>query len=215
MCVGAVCVRVCVHIRVSVLMAAAGQAQGTWGGSSLVRLLALNRASGRFPFSVFCPRPSPGPPPGGHPSAGLLPAAGGAGPAAPRGCGRPSWEQEPRLQRPRPPFPWGSRAGGLGCCRLVPPQKGRGRKLPGEAEALGSLPLPRPAQRPGVRTAPRESRPCDQALRSRAPGEGCLAGGPGLIPPVPRVRAMTVGKSSRGSPGLPVLGRDQRSEGWA
>lgn len=198
--VGAVCVRVCVHIHVSVLMAAAGQAQGTWGGgSSLVRLLALNRASGRFPFSVFCPRPSPGPPPGGQPSAGLLPAVGGAGPVAPRGCGHPSWEQEPRLQRPRPPFPWGSHAGGLGCCRLVPPKKGRGRKLPGEAEALGSLPFPTPSPAPRHAHSPeREPPPVTKHCGSWAPGEGCLAGGPGLIPPVPRVCAMTVGKSFRG-----------------
>lgn len=44
---------------------------GPWTGPPLVRLLALNRASGRFPFSLLSPSPTPRPAPWPSPCAGL------------------------------------------------------------------------------------------------------------------------------------------------
>lgn len=130
-CVVAVRVRACVHIHVLVLMAAADQAQGTLEGvgSPLVRLLALNRASGRFPSSVFSPRPTPRPPlrrcpfcwppPQPWEEQGLRPH---------RVCGCPSRKHEPRLERPWPPFPWGVPHRGSGLLLPGPSQVGKGKE---------------------------------------------------------------------------------------
>lgn len=63
-CVVAVRERVCVRIHVCwsrwLLWT---RPWGPWRGPPLVRLLMLNRASGRFPFSLFSPSPSPRPAP--------------------------------------------------------------------------------------------------------------------------------------------------------
>lgn len=61
----------------------------------------------------------------------------------------------------------------------------------------------------------------DQALLLSGPWEeAARSGGPGLIPPVPRIHAMTLGKSFRESSDLYVLVSDghlrpENSEGWA
>lgn len=143
-CVVAVHVRVCVHIHVLVSMAAADQAWRALQGPPLVRLPALNGASGRFPLSLSSPSPPPGWPLSWFPSTGLLHSFGRSESRPHQVCtALPKSKSQggERLQLPVP----GVSMEGSGLLLLASPGREGEGSFPGEAKALDSLPpLPAP-----------------------------------------------------------------------
>lgn len=186
-CVVAVHVRVCVHIHVLVSMAAADQAWRALQGPPLVRLPALNGASGRFPLSLSSPSPTPQ----AGPLAGSLPLAsstalGGAS-RDPSRCALPFPKARAREVRGRSyrflGFPW---RGLDGCCLLL--REGK------EKEASQGRPRPwirclhtqLPGAYPALTTCPVQPCKGPPSLLSTAAhrdlGGGCLVGGPQADP---------------------------------
>lgn len=153
---------------------------GPWRGPPLVRLLALNRASGRFPF--FLLQASLPPPPGVPLSRFPFPLP----PATSQlreGCGL------------RPPgaavCPESVSRGARGCRVLVPcllpgsSRKGRTRKLPRGHQGPGLLPLSTSnSQEPTRPLSTCHVQPCtgasfpDQALLPSGPWEEAARSGP-------------------------------------
>lgn len=194
-CVGAVRVGVCVHIHVMVSMAAADRALGTLRGP---------------PWSgTWTVPPLPSPPAPGLPQPGpLLPASssasGGAGPETLPGAQLPFLPESMSQGGERPQLPFagegeGVHAGGLGCCHLLPSPgtEGEGSSSGGQGPGFAASPCSVPWSPPSPSPCPVQH--CegpsvlDQALLlvgRRLPG-----GGPRPIPPVPRICAMTLGKS--------------------
>lgn len=135
-CAIAVCVRVCVHFRVLVSMAAADQA-GACRGPPLLRLRVLNGADGWFPFTPLQAPPPGRPPPSFERSGAQNPTSCAA--ALPR-------SMSPGGKRPQLPLLGGSMLG-LGCGRLLPSPGGKGKEAspgrpgPGCAASLTSSSL--------------------------------------------------------------------------
>lgn len=155
-----------------------------WGppGPPLLRLWTLDGADGRFPFTLLQAPPQAGreEPPGGpkpHSYAAALPGS-----------------MSPGGKRPQLPL-WGLRAGpGLWPCFLLP--EGRGRRLPGGQALVLPPSLPSSSLEPSAPPRlPAALRALPGPSAARRTPEQAAWRAPRLTPPLPRICAMTLGKS--------------------